>query len=279
MPKLIFHTFSIANSSNNIINCDIRYNAGSDGLPLVIIIHGFKAYKDWGFFPYISEKIAEAGAITLCFDFSKNGIIDPVRSLVDVDVFANNTVASEIGDAESVINHAENYLKENSRIWNGEIYLLGHSLGAGIAILISKNDVRIKKLVLWAPVSHFDRTTTRQNKQWRKDGFLSFVNSKTKQELKLNVSYLEDIKCNREKYSLTDAISKIDIPMLIVHGKQDLTIRQKEIDELIKSAKSSLTLEYIDRTGHTFGIEHPFKNSTFALEKALDFTTSFFGIK
>jgi pimeloyl-ACP methyl ester carboxylesterase len=47
-----------------------------DELPanrIVVLCHGFKGYKSWGFFPYLGERLRQAGLIALSMDFSFNG--------------------------------------------------------------------------------------------------------------------------------------------------------------------------------------------------------------
>ena len=89
MPPIKKTKYQKINIAGLPINADIRYVGGHpDGkVPLVLIAHGFKGYKDWGFFPYISERISEAGFITACFNFSLNGMNDSVDLIDDMDRF------------------------------------------------------------------------------------------------------------------------------------------------------------------------------------------------
>ena len=62
----------IKNSHSDDMSCDIYYpNNLSHKLPLVIFLHGFKGFKDWGGFPYMLEKISENDAVMLCKDIVK----------------------------------------------------------------------------------------------------------------------------------------------------------------------------------------------------------------
>ncbi len=294
--------FELTTDTGYKLKGNIKYPFDKGNLPIVVIMHGFKAFKNWGFFPYISSQIASAGAIAVCFDFSLNGIVDEASELFDADRFSRNTISRELADAMLVLSNIDNgSLVANTGIedrFNGNIYLLGHSLGGAIAILtareflISKrlNDVsnhssslrnvNIKKLALWATISHFDRYTKRQKLQWRRQGFMEFVNNSTGQLLKMNVSYLEDIEENSAKFSLTQTVNNLKIPILIVHGDKDVTVPIKEGIELAKCVdKEFLKFIKLKNTGHIFGIEHPLKSVTVGLNRALEETLRFFGLR
>lgn len=282
--NIIYNSFEIVNSINEKIRGDIRYPDKKKNLPCIILMHGFQGFKDWGFFPYISEKIADAGAITICFNFSLNGMGKKTDIAEFPDKFARMTVTQEIEDAEFVIQSFidEKILPINilKTIWNGEIYLLGTSLGGGISIITARRNKNINKIALWASIAKFDRYTIRQKLDWKKQGFVNFKNSVTKQEMKLDYTYIEDIEKHNIEYSLTDAISELRIPMLIVHGDKDVSVPLKEAEMLVEAATYGMTeFKLIEKTGHTFGITHPFKQTTRALEQALETTINFFGLK
>jgi len=283
MQEIIKKQFLVYNKLNNKISGDIYYPVEKRKIPAVIIMHGFKGYKDWGFFPYICKEIANSGAITLCFNFSYNGFVNGNNGLLDVDRFAQNTVSKELEDARAVIQAVNNgNIFRDSGIeknWNGEIFLLGHSFGGAISILSMDFDNNINKLALWATIAKFDRYTDRQKREWKNKGVMEFVNGSTGQLLKMNYSFVEDFEQNTGKFSLTNAICKITVPVLIVHGAQDLTAPLKEGKTLADAGENGIvTFKIIRNTGHLFGIEHPMKTATDAFNKVLLTTKQFFGL-
>src|SRR3989449_11334576 len=38
--------------------------------PVVVVCHGLKGFKDWGFFPYVAERLARSGFAGVSFNFS-----------------------------------------------------------------------------------------------------------------------------------------------------------------------------------------------------------------
>ncbi|MBE2255446.1 MAG: alpha/beta fold hydrolase [Ignavibacteria bacterium] len=247
-------------------------------LPLVIFCHGFKGFKDWGGFPYMMDKIALAGNFAVSFNFSYNGVGEDDEDLVNftrLDLFAQNTHSRELNDLKDVLN----YLEKNKDTYNYDfdnITLIGHSRGGGTAIVFSAGDKRIKKLITLSAISDFDRYSDRLKKQWKQDGFWESENTRTKQMMRLNVTLLEDIENNREALSIETAAEKINIPWLIIHGTEDLAVDYSNAENL-KSHNNKETSELIliEKTGHTFGISHPFSGSNQIFDSVIDTVIKF----
>jgi predicted dienelactone hydrolase len=143
--------------------------AGSNGLPMLVDIffkddpgkkptivyaHGFNGFKDWGNFDIIAEKFAAAGFVFVKFNFSHNGTsIQQPAEFENLDAFGQNNYTKQLNDLKIITNwlcDPENIYSQS--INSDNIILLGHSLGAGISVLFSAEDARIKKLVTWASV-------------------------------------------------------------------------------------------------------------------------------
>ncbi len=258
------------------IDTDIRTNEtnSSGKLPagkLLVFAHGFKGFKDWGGFPYMMEKFAEAGFQAVSFNFTHNGVsAESPMDFTRLDLFAQNTHTKELNDLDSVIN----YFYDNAGTYNidkNKIALVGHSRGGGGAILKSAEDKRIKALVTLASVATVNRYTDEQKKRWRDKEFIEIPNARTGQMMRMNKTFLDDIEQNSERLNITGAMGRLDIPALIIHGREDLAVKCSDAEKLYAASdKSKTTLYIIERTGHTFGVEHPFKGSTKAFDEAID---------
>ena len=153
-------SLKIKNKTGDDLTTDFRFpESGKEKLPLVILCHGFKGFKDWGCFPYMMDRIAEEGNFAVSFNFSYNGTGENDFDQSDftrLNLFAENTFSRELDDLGSIIDH----LFENKDKYNydkGNITLTGHSRGGGIAILKTAEDKRISKLVVLSSVCNFDR--------------------------------------------------------------------------------------------------------------------------
>lgn len=278
---IIKKSLKIKNSHNDNLNTDVRFiDPENVKKPLVIFCHGFKGFKDWGCFPYMMEKIAEAGNLAVSFNFSYNGTGEDEKDHSDftrLELFAKNTFSRELDDLGSVIDFfAKN---ENEFKYDPEnITLIGHSRGGGIAILKTAEDKRVKRLIVLASVCNFDRYSDALKKKWKEVGYFEVMNSRTNQIMRMDYDLIEDIEKNKERLDIQKAISEIDIPALIIHGTQDITVDYSNAEDLFsRSNKDKTELVLIENTGHTFGAVQPYAGTTKALDEAITLVMDFLG--
>lgn len=268
--------FEISSKENLPIKCDLLTAKTNEKKPLAIIVHGFKSFRRWGFNPYLLQKFNDAGLNSLAFDFSRNGIDDEEKMLYNVDLFRKNTVGIAIDDLNTLFDHLPN-LESLQNTWNGEIYLCGHSMGGAISILSSPNREEVKKISLWGAISKWDRNTRRQKKEWQEKGYMEFKENSTGQMLYLDYEYLAYKERNAKKIDIRENLSNLDIPIQVIHGEQDFTVPAKEGEILHKKSKNPASeIHIIPKTGHTFGIRHPMKESNPGLDDAINQTINFF---
>lgn len=280
---MITDRFSIINSIDERVAGEVRYVNDGRKKPALVVLHGFKGFKDWGFFPHICTCFAERGAIVVSFNFALNGIREGSDIFDDLDKFARNTISQEIADVETVVRALRDgslgRFSEFAASWNGELYLLGHSRGGGVALISAGRMPEISKIATWAAVARFNRFTDRQREAWKTMGVLEAVNARTKQTMRMNLTYLEDLESHGEDYIPAHAISRIVAPVLLVHGEQDLTVPVTEADTLAQGARGDNVQKHIiPATGHTFGAGHPFQGPGDALEQAITASAAFFGL-
>ena len=242
--------------------------------PCLIFVHGFKGFKDWGFFPYSGKHFADKGYCVLSFNFSHNGVDDEGFNFNRLDKFAENTVSLEVSELIQVINAYKNGFFKESVF--GKICLIGHSRGGAVALLSSLIE-RVDAYIIWASVDKLDRYTDRQKIEWKKQSFVEVLNSRTNQMMRMNVSLLEDIETNKSgSLSIEKAVKELNKPLLILHGEQDLTVPIAEGEQIFKWSDKSITeFEKILGSGHTFDIVHPFEGSNNKFDLVVSKTESF----
>lgn len=222
------------------------------------------------------EKISANGFNALSFNFTLNGVesSNPTE-FSRLDLFAQNTFTKELDDLEDVIN----YFYSNSEELNidrNRIALIGHSRGGGISIIKARENNRVKCLITLASVSEFDRYTEEHKKKWKEKGYFEVINTRTNQMMRLNSTLLEDLDKNKEGLDITNAVKHLNKPYLIIHGKEDLSVRFSEGEVLYENSDRNLTEFFpVENTGHTFGVAHPFQGTTKAFDKVIDKTIEF----
>jgi len=242
----------------------------------IVLAHGFKGFKDWGYAPYFGNYFASNGYFVITFNFSHNGIGENKFEFTELEKFANNTFSREISELQDVVNaYNNNYFGEVS---NPKIGLVGHSRGGAIALLTASKIENIKAISTWGSVSTFDRYSTRQKEIWKKKGYFSVMNMRTNQEMRLNASLLLDLEANKNGLlNIEKAVKNLKMPLLIIHGKEDLAVKISEAEDLYSwSNKENSELILIENTGHTFGCVHPFEGTNLKFEEVLSKTKEFF---
>ena len=274
---MILKQFSIS-LGDGVLHGDLHY-AGHSSCPILLIIHGFRGSKNWGFFPTIAEEFAQNGSIVLTWNMSLSGYSDNAQYIDQPDNFARNTITQEMVDTQSII---DSILQDDRIIsgdirshWNGDIHVLGHSRGGGIGILISAENPSIKKLALWNTISRFGRFTERQKKLWSETGTFPIDETEDGKVIAMNYTYISDLEFHGDEYSPLRAITEVSADILIVHAEQDMTVPIREAHALQEKSHSA-HMHSIPQAGHIFGCTHPFTEMTSSLRDAIDTTTAFF---
>ncbi len=275
--KLITNTL-IPGSKDKPILLDVFYKETHAPKPVVIFVHGFKGFKDWGHFNLMAKTFAESGFVFIKFNFSYNGTTpEHPEEFVDLDAFGNNNYTIELDDLEKVMDWALSDSSISKEINKEEVYLIGHSRGGGISVLKAGEDTRVKKIVTWASVSDFvNRNKKRTVETWHEMGVVFTLNERTKQQMPLYLQFYESLQANRERLNILRAARHITVPFLIVHGTNDEAVDLKDAEELHKACKQSELL-IVGDTGHTFDVKHPFEglifpeNAAFVISKTIEF--------
>jgi uncharacterized protein len=274
---MIERTISLTNQRGMPFHVDIRLPEGQGTCPVVIVCHGFKGFKDFAFFPHTSRKLCDEGFGVVTVNFSGNGIGTDPTTFTELDKFAQNTISQELDDVEAVLEGISSGAVLGTQGDASRLGIMGHSRGGCTAIVKASLDPRLRCLVTWASPAALGRYSDELLRQWKEDGRYNFVNARTKQDMFVNYSYLEDIQANRERYSLDLAVSQLTIPYLTVHGTDDESVPVDAARRLHSAAKPGRAeLALVEGGTHTFGTKHPFEGSTPALDQAIDRTTAWF---
>lgn len=239
----------------------------------VVICHGLKGFREWGFFPSLARALARRGYAAITFDFTRNGLGDDGVDFSALDRFAGNTHSrnlDEIGLVIEAVLSGELLSPPPSRL-----ALLGHSRGGGEAILKAAEDPRVDALVTWSAISSVaDRWPEKHIATWRDGGTVEIPNARTGQMMPIGPTYWEDIETNAARLDILRHAASIEIPWLIVHGEADETVPVSEGRELFSAAGPSAELCLVEGGSHTYGATHPYDGPTAELRTAAQTTMS-----
>jgi uncharacterized protein len=270
--------YIINGSKKNKILIDVCYNLNSIKKDIIIFSHGFKGFKDWGPFNLMSKSFANDGYFFIKFNFSYNGTtLDHPSDFVDLKSFGNNNFSLELDDLGLMIDWLHSDIVFKNEINIKAINLLGHSRGGAISILKANEDNRVAKVVSWAAPSDFtNRMEQSKLDTWKEKGVAYVFNSRTKQNMPLYYQFYLDCINNSERIDIKRAASKLNKPLLIVHGTDDPTVLITDAYDFISCNKNTVLHEIKD-ANHVFGVMHPYNLDNYpnSFQEAIDVSLKF----
>ena len=269
--------FELKSSDGDPIRGDVWTGAGAEPGAAIVICHGFKGFKDWGFFPYLAAQLAERTRFpAVSFNFSGSGIGTDLQNFTELDKFEANTFSKEIEELRLVLDAAGagSLPGLGGRTRFG---LIGHSRGGIVSIITAADDARVAALVTWASVASVQRWTDEQKETWRRYGKLEVLNARTGQMMPMGLGLLEDVERNADRLDVLAAAARMSAPYLIIHGGDDESVNVAEGAAIASGTPAATArFETIAGAGHTFGAVHPFRGTTEQLERAIDLTADWF---
>lgn len=250
--------FSLIGSDGKLIIGDITFDEKNPNTPIILFVHGFKGFKDWGAHNLVARYFASNGYRYIKFNLSHSGVpVDDLKDVTDMDAFANNTVSKELFDLNAVLDFIEKAYGKDTKV-----NLIGHSRGGGLSIIEAANDLRINKLITWSAIGDFASLWKKeQETEWKKNGKIFVTNARTKEQMPLNVSLLEDLEENAAALDILDAAKRVNIPWLIIHGDDDVNV-PFETAQTLAEANPNSRLVKIEGANHVYGATQPYTNET-----------------
>jgi dipeptidyl aminopeptidase/acylaminoacyl peptidase len=269
--------FLIQDAPHGPLRGDIYFPEFPLGAAIVVACHGFKGFKDWGFWPETGRRFAEAGLVLVTFNVSGSGIGEEGDTFTDPAGFEANTLTKELQDLGTVLDAISRRELDTRGADVRRMGALGHSRGGAVALLRASRDPRIRSLVTWAAVADFQRVDAETRRRWREQGYIEVPNARTGQTLRLGQGFLDDLETHGEAYSPVEAARRLRVPYLILHGSGDETVPVADAERLSRAADPGLRrLHVLDGSGHTFGAAHPFTTPTLELSGLWEETVRWF---
>ncbi len=255
---MIHNEYAIPSKHNNkFISFDLRYEESKEKQPLIIFVHGFKGFKDWGHFNMIADFFVKKGFAFLKVNLSHNGTFpDNLVDFVDLESFGRNNFSIELDDISSVLDYLDK--QDFSFIDYKQINLLGHSKGGATVIIKSHEDLRINKCATLASVIQLKSRYANELEEWKKQGVIYISNARTNQEMPLYYQLAEDVLANPVRFDIVQTIKNYTKELLLVHGAKDETVKIEELDT-IKGINPKVKIYVIPDTNHTFDGAHPWE--------------------
>ena len=220
--------FTFLNNRN--IELAGRIYKNNNSLSGVIFSHGLFSSKDGYKITKMAEAIVNSGFNLMTFDFTFSG--ESPGSIKDI------SLEEEIDDLKCAIN----YFKETGI---KKIHLMGSSMGAAITILTaSLNIYNIESVMLIATPLSFKKLipefTENDINAMNLDGFTSIDG------VLVNNHFIKEIF----NINMIDAVKKINIPSLLIHGQKDNIVDIENLYLYIQNCPSACSYFIIEDGDH-----------------------------
>jgi pimeloyl-ACP methyl ester carboxylesterase len=241
-----------------------HYPTRDAGSCAALVVHGFRAWHRWGFFPIVARSLVERGIAAFVVALPSSGYGPDGFS---GERFARATVSDDL----AALAKAAEIVRCRCTCLAG----LGHSRGALLLALVC---TELDCLAMWSPPRRFGRWSERQLIVWRSLGAApAGTHPETGQPLAIGIEYLDDLERNDYNARLDAALAGCRTPTCIVAGEHDIVAPPSHAAELhALLGTTDRHLHIVSGTGHTFGVEHGTPAVSPALAEAIETTASFF---
>ncbi len=251
-------------------------------LPVILFVHGFKGFKDWGAFPDACDELARAGFAVVAFNLSLNGVGESMTDFDEPELFRRQTLSQDLKDVGSVINAIKKKEISNQKVTlnSDKIGIIGHSRGGHTAVAATAEYTEIQCLVTWSAVADYNaRWSKEMIDDWNKKGFTEIINSRTGQVLPVDKLVYDDALENADRLIAVKRVHEIYIPSMFIAGKKDEAVSYRDSEKLYRNCPAEeKEVRLIENAGHTFETSHPFEEEDFPPEfsQVLDLTEGWF---
>jgi dienelactone hydrolase len=255
-PTLTHHAMP---GSLGEILVDVR--AGSRGVPqpAVLLVHGFKGFKDYSFLPVFAERLARAGFVAVTATVSGAGV-DAEGTFSRLDRFARNGYTRELDDLRAVVDELRAGGLDTAPPTS--LGVVGHSRGGGMAILLAA-ECDADALVTWNAIGAVRRHTERELEAWRAAGTIHIVHKRLGIRLPLDYEVVEDcLQHEHGRLDIAAAARRLRTPWLQLHGTDDETVPFAEGEALARIGGPQHHFDPVAGGRHTWGAVHPWAGST-----------------
>lgn len=247
---------------------------GSQGLPIrgtthqpvgdprgvIIIVHGYLGYKDYGMFPWIAAQLCDAGHIVHRVNLSHSGM-DHGHGDFDIDAFRRDTWSRGVEDIMILLKAIDRGVLAGQ---NSGAVLLGHSRGGSTCLLTAGRHAdeeafgRVVGLISLSAPASLERMTNASKTKMLADGSLPLKSSRTGQTLQIGAAWLQEQCDEPEAHDLLAQVAKIRPPVGLLHGADDPTVAAHDAVTIAQANPARVHVHIVDGANHVFNTPNPF---------------------
>lgn len=239
----------------------------------VILAHGFKGYKDYGFIPILAHDLCDAGMLVHRFNFSTSGMTNEIETFARPDLFALDTWNRQVEDVVRVVQA----VRDGELAGEGlPIYLIGHSRGGATVLLAGgrhSDDLDLAGVMTINAVDQCSRLSEADQNEMLERGYSISPSARTKQDLRINSTWLSEQLEDPEAHDVLLQTSRLRCPACIVHSENDDAVDHSAGVAIANASGSELCT--LNKGNHVLNMPNPSTIDQPRSEQLLKTTTQF----
>ena len=232
-----------------------------DGTPrgVVLLLHGFMGYKDYGFIPRLAERLASENLIVQRFNFSHSGMGHGHGS-IDLDLFRGDTWNRQVEDVLCVMDAIRSGTIERPGL---PVVIFGHSRGGVTAIMAAGRHAEnermasLRAVITASSPAMACRLTDAELDQFRRNGKMMVTSARTGQELQIDAGWLREQQADPEGHDLPTQAGRLRTPLSIIHGLSDATVSADDASLIAEAAGERAMMRLIHGANHVYNTPNP----------------------
>jgi len=221
----------------------------------VILLHGLKGYKDYGFIPILAHDLCDAGMVVHRFNSSTSGMTNEIETFARPDLFELDTWTRQVDDVVRMVQAVRDGELAGSEL---PIYLIGHSRGGATVLLAGGrhgDELDLAGVITINAVDQCSRLASTTHAEMLKRGYIISASARTKQDLRINSTWLSEQLEDPDAHDVILQAKKIACPACVIHCDDDQAVDLSAGKAIAQACKTDLNT--LERGNHVLNMPNP----------------------
>ncbi len=231
-----------------------------DAVAAVVLVHGFKGYKDYGMLGHIAATLANARCIVHRVSLSHSGM-GHGHGAFNEALFEKDTWNRGVEDLLALLAAMKNGTLEGGGVpW----FLVGHSRGGALSLATAGRHAHdeslgsLRGVVSLSAPARLNGLDPAATEMLMAGGRLPSPSARTAQTLHVGPDWLQEQLDDPKGHDMASLMGRVGVPVLLIHGAEDPTVAPEDAQLLAGYAPDRVRVEFIQGANHVFNTPNPF---------------------